>query len=186
MPVDDERLVRQTQEGDPEAFGALYEQYFGRIYRYAAFKLGDPPEAEDVTEQVFLRALESIGKYEHRGLPFSAWLFRIAANLVVDVVRRRQRRPAVPLDDTIVSWFPDPAVTVELALDVEAVAVAYRQLTDLQQQVIGFRFVAGLSVAETAAALGRTEGAIKAAQHGALASLQRRLQPGGLRSAPRS
>jgi RNA polymerase sigma-70 factor (ECF subfamily) len=173
----DQDLVRAAQAGDVDAFGHLYERYFERVYRYLAFKLGSPAEAEDVAAQVFLRALESLPGYRWTGVPFQAWIFRIAHNLLVDSLRRRARRPSEPLDESL----PDGArqadpegwlvekVTRELLLD------AVEELTELQRQVISLKFAAGLSNAEVAVILGRTEGAVKALQHAGIQSLQRRM-----------
>jgi RNA polymerase sigma-70 factor (ECF subfamily) len=95
----EEELVRRAQKRDPEAFNQLYEEHFDRIYRYLVLKIGDRTEAEDLTQQVFLKALESIASYSWRGVPFSAWLFRIAHNQVVDYFRKMSKRKAIPLDE---------------------------------------------------------------------------------------
>src|SRR5688500_3307875 len=100
VPADppDSELVRRAQNGDSAGFGTLYERYFDKVYGYLAFKLGNPTEAEDVAEQVFLKALESLGGYKWTGVPFQAWIFRIAHNMMVDTLRRRSRRPSEPME----------------------------------------------------------------------------------------
>jgi RNA polymerase sigma-70 factor (ECF subfamily) len=175
----DEDLVRAAQAGDAGAFGHLYERYFDRVYSYLAFKLGSPTEAEDAAGQVFLRALESIDGFRLTGVPFRAWLFRIAHNHLVDVLRRRTRRPSEPLDDTIEvadqAALADPESWLVEKLSREDLLQAVNGLTELQRQVISLKFAAGLSNAEVAHILGRTEGAVKALQHAGLQSLHRQL-----------
>jgi len=102
---DDETLERAIG-GDREAFGQLYEQYVGRIYNYIYYRTGNAYDAEDLTERVFMRALRHIGRYNQRGLPFSAWLYRIAHNLVANWHRDNSRRKEIPLDDGILSTHP--------------------------------------------------------------------------------
>lgn len=172
MPEERE-LVMRARAGDGLAFAQLYEAYLGRVYRYVAYRVGCKEDAEDLTGQVFLRALESIGSYQWRGLPFSAWLFRIAHNLVVDHYRRRGRGGAVSLEEVPEPVGPggDPLVGLEMADVREALS----HLTEAQRQALLLRLVAGLSVAETARAMGKSPGAIKALQHAGLAALRRRL-----------
>src|SRR5436305_14750641 len=97
-PDDERSWVESARAGDPEAIGWLYERYFDRIYKYIYLKIGDATEAEDITEQVFLKMLEAIGTFKWQGSSFASWLFRIAHNQVVDHVRRNSRHPQVPLD----------------------------------------------------------------------------------------
>jgi len=96
----EEILVRRAQQRDEEAFTQLYEEHFDKIYRYVALKIGDQMEAEDLTQQVFIKALQSISSFKWKGIPFSAWLFRIARNQVVDYVRKKKRQATVPLDES--------------------------------------------------------------------------------------
>jgi RNA polymerase sigma-70 factor (ECF subfamily) len=175
--VSDEVLLRAAQAGDADAFGRLYERYFDAVYGYLAFHLGTADEAEDVAGQVFVRALEALPRYRWTGVPFRAWLFRIAHNLVVDVRRRRARRPVAPLIDVYADDHPlaDPAAWLAEKGAREALLAAVDGLTAAQRQVIVLKFGAGMSNAEVAVALGRTAGAVKALQHAALRSLQRRL-----------
>ncbi len=179
-PADDEReLVARAQAGNAAAFGELYERYVDRLYSYVAFKLGDRTEAEDVTEQVFLKALESIGSFRWQGVPFSAWLFRIAHNQIVDCLRRRSRRPQAPLDVRLRDETPvaDPEEQFDRLAEREELLAALAKLTELQRRVIELRFAAELPNAEVARILGRTEGAVKALQHAAIEALQRHLRP---------
>jgi RNA polymerase sigma-70 factor (ECF subfamily) len=175
----DAELVRLAQNGDAACFGRLYERYFEKVYSYLAFKLGSPTEAEDVAEHVFLKALESLGGYKWTGVPFQAWLFRIAHNMMVDTLRRRSRRPSEPIDyasglhDERRSV--DPEAMLAEKVSREGLLRAVDRLTVLQKQVISLKFAAGLPNAEVARLMGKTEGAVKALQHAALAALQRHL-----------
>src|SRR5688500_9970024 len=181
VPADppDSELVRRAQNGDSAGFGTLYERYFDKVYGYLAFKLGNPTDAEDVAEQVFLKALESLGGYKWTGVPFQAWLFRIAHNMMVDTLRRRARRPTEPIDTALglsdERRSVEPEAMLAEKLSREGLLSAVERLTELQKQVISLKFAAGLPNAEVARLMGKTEGAVKALQHAALASLQRHL-----------
>ena len=175
-----EDLVRQAQQGHSEAFAGLYEAYYDKIYRYVMFKTGDTLEAEDLTEEVFLRMLESIGSFKWQGYPFTSWLFRIAHNLVIDYYRKAGRQKKTSLDDAMRVVGSDN-VDVDRKLDVELsikeVKEAMGGLTRLQQEVLSLRFAGGLSVAETAEAMGKKENAVKALQHAAIKKLRTLLGP---------
>ncbi len=174
-----EALVRQAQAGERDAFGRLYEAFLCPIYRYLRMQVGDAVEAEDMTAQVFLNALQALPSYQWRQVTFGGWLFRIAHNLAIDHFRRRSRRATVPLD---ASW-PDPALepasAVELRISMEELRCRIEQLTGLQRQVVALRFGGDLSLAEVAQVLGRSVGAVKALQHAALTQLRRQPFPGG-------
>lgn len=175
----DAELVRVAQAGNPAAFGRLYERYFDKVYGYLAFKLGNTSDAEDAAEQVFLKALESLGGYRWTGTPFQAWLFRIAHNLVVDHLRRRARRPSAPLDDAlpVPDEHPDADPETALARGLTRLELmdAMSQLTELQRQVIALKFAGERTNADVARLMGKSEGAVKALQHAGLASLNRYL-----------
>jgi RNA polymerase sigma-70 factor (ECF subfamily) len=186
MPVQDNAnvdvtaLVHLAQQGDTTSFGELYEQFFDRIYRYVSFKTGSASEAEDITGEVFVRMLESIHKFKWQGHPFSSWLFRIAHNLVVDHFRKNGKRSIVSLENTT-THVEAAAVDIDGHIDTELsmgeVRKAMVGLTELQKEVISLRFAAGLSVAETAEAIGKKENAVKALQHAGLKKLRRLLNP---------
>ncbi|MBE0476907.1 MAG: sigma-70 family RNA polymerase sigma factor [Coriobacteriia bacterium] len=167
------RLVRRAGRGDAEAFGALYDLYADRVYGYCKARVGDHHDAEDLTEAVFLQAYEAIGTYSDRGLPFGAWLFRIAHNAVVDALRRRARRPyetAAELPECG-DAVPDPEDSVLRAAEADRVRACVARLTDEQAAVVTLRHLWGFDVSETARVLGKTEGAVKALQHRALRAL---------------
>ena len=175
---DEESLVRRAQEGDQKAFAQLYEEHFDKIYRYIALKIGDKIEAEDMTQQVFLNALQSISSFQWKGVPFAAWLFRIAHNQVVDYVRKRQKRVAAPLDESLVIGDSNPQQMTERSLDIEQLLLATRRLSEAQRQVISLRFTGELSVAQVAKITGKSQGAVKALQHSAIVALRKVLSVG--------
>jgi RNA polymerase sigma-70 factor (ECF subfamily) len=175
----EENLIRRAQQRDQVALTQLYEENFDRIYRYIVLKIGDRTEAEDMTQQVFLNAIQSISSYKSKGMPFSSWLYRIAHNQVVDHLRKKSRRITVPLDDTLPVKGDDPRHIAEQKMAIEEVVAASRGLTAAQQEVISLRFAAELSVAECAKTMGRSEGAVKALQHSAIAALRKALGKGG-------
>lgn len=175
---DEESLVRRAQRGNEEAFVQLYEGYFNKIYRYIAIRVGNEMEAEDITQQVFLKALQSIGSFKWKGRPFSAWLFRIAHNQVVDYLRKKARRTTVPLDEMLVSVDHDPQEEIERELDLEQLASAMRYLTPAQREVISLRFTSELATAEVAKVMGKSQGAVKALQHSAIVTLRKALAQG--------
>lgn len=171
---DEESLVRRAKELDQQAFAQLYEEHFDRIYRYVALKIGDRTEAEDVTQQVFLNALQSISSFKWKGVPFAAWLFRIAHNQVVDYLRKKKRKPVTLFDESrVVHSDSNPQQMVERSMDVEELVSATKRLTEAQQEVISLRFAGGLPIAEIARIMGRSEGAVKALQHSAIVALRK-------------
>ena len=170
---DEESLVRRAQQHDQTALTQIYEENFDRIYRYIVFKIGERTEAEDMTQQVFLSAFKSISSYKWKGVPFSAWLFRIAHNRIVDFLRKKAKRLTVPLDESLASGGSNPGLEAERNLEIADLVAAARQLTDAQQEVISLRFAGGLPIAEVARIMGKSQGAIKALQHSAVAALRR-------------
>ena len=170
---DDENLVQRAKQYDEEAFAQLYEKYFDKIYRYVALKVGDRMEAEDITQQVFLKAIKSISSFRWKGFPFSSWLFRIAHNQVVDYLRKRSRQETVELDDKLLISKENPEAIFEHKLDLEQLAAATRKLTPAQQEVISLRFAGELPIAQVAKVMGKSEGAVKALQHSAVVALRK-------------
>ena len=170
----EESLIQRAKQGEPEAFEQLYEANFDRIYRYLLLKVRNRADAEDMTQQVFLKALESIGSFRWRGVPFSAWLFRIARNQAVDYFRKKRKQTALPLDEarSVSMADIDPVALAEQKLRIEQLAVACQSLSEAQREVISLRFAGGLSVAETARAMGKSEGAVKVSQHDAIVKLR--------------
>ncbi len=178
LPEFDERgLVERAQRGDPDALAELYERYLPRVYRFVAARLRRTEDIEDVTEEVFLKVIDNLGRYRWRGLPFGAWLFRIARNEVVTFIRKQRLRGNTdPLDERIRDLGSGQAVHVEERDRMAAVREAVSQLPPAQREVIELRFVAGLSVADTAKVLGKSENNVKVLQHKGIARLQRLLK----------
>ncbi len=168
-------LVRRAQQGDQQAFAQLYEEHFDRVYRYVVLKIGDRMEAEDMTQQVFLNAFQSVSSYKMKGSPFASWLYRIAHNKVVDHLRKKTRQP-VQLEESMASSYitdGDPQLVAEQNISAQQLVKAIKLLTGAQQEVISLRFAAGLSIAEVAKTMGKSEGAIKALQHSAVLALRK-------------
>ncbi len=126
-----------------------------------------------MTQQVFLSAFKSISSYKWKGVPFSAWLFRIAHNRIVDFLRKKSKRVTVSLDESLASGSSNPGLEAERNLEIADLVSAARRLTDAQQEVISLRFAGGLPIAEVARIMGKSQGAIKALQHSAVAALRR-------------
>ena len=171
----DADLVQAAQRGDRLAFAQLYENNVASVYRYLRSR-AEPADAEDITADVFIKAMRGLPSYRNRGLPFVAWLLRIARNELADHHKRRKREAHAPLDDASLGRLAaqdDPEHTALHLAEVENVRFAMNQLTDLQQEVLRLRFDAQLSVAETAHAMKRNEGAVKVLQHSALRALRR-------------
>lgn len=173
MQKEEELLVRRAQQDEPEAFAQLFERYFDSLYRYIVLRVGNRADAEDLTQQTFLKALESIKSYSCRGLPFSSWLFRIAHNQTVDHYRKRSKEQSIPLEETRALANDDPASLAEQRITMAQLAEACQQLTEAQREVIYLRFSSELSVAETARTMGKREGAVKVLQHDAVRKLRK-------------
>jgi RNA polymerase sigma-70 factor (ECF subfamily) len=165
---------------DANAFGELYDLFVERVYRYLYFRAGSHPEAEDLTEQVFLKAWEAIGRYRWQGRPFLAWLYRLAHNAHIDHVRSQKPTTSLNNDDRPIE-LPSAAAAVELtrALDADLLGRALGELTPDQQQVIVMKFLEGLDNEQIAENMNKREGAIRALQMRALMSLRRVLEHQG-------
>jgi len=176
-PGDLDGDARQAQ-----AFGDLYEQYVDRIYSYIYHRVGNVRDSEDLTSRTFFRAYAHFGEYEDRGLPISAWLYRIAHNLVANHHRDRGRRPVVALDNLVLQSRGDEnpeVVTVRTDVNLE-LREAVRTLDKDRQELLMLKHVEGLSNAEIGAVLGRSEGAIKSLYHRTLLALRRELSKRGI------
>lgn len=171
----DERLLIEAAQKDPARFAELYENNFERVYAYVVRRVGDRAETEDLTSEVFHHALANLRRFEWRGIPFAAWLFRIAANLISDRWQRKSREQAV-----------DEPEQIELAQaknedfeEVERKATLFRLVETLpaeQRRVVVLRFVERKSIKEVAREIRKTEGAVKQLQFRALSSLRARME----------
>lgn len=173
----DEVILEQAVQGDTEAFGLLYERYVGRIYNYIYYRTGNQHDAEDLTARVFYRAMNHIENYQHRGLPFSAWLYRIAHNLVANWHRDNSRRSEIPLEDGLWVHHSDdpPEITLLQSEEQERLLHVLHRLPPDRQQLLILKFIDHLSNAEIGEIMGRTEGAIKSLYHRTLLSLRDQL-----------
>jgi RNA polymerase sigma-70 factor (ECF subfamily) len=170
----EQKLVKRAINHDPEAFGELYDRYFRKIYTFIFYRVGSREEAEDLTAQVFLKALEKIDQFRWRGVSFVAWLFKIAVNLVTDYYRAK-RAEEVPLEENCPkgkALEQSPEEQVLYQLDLERIKSLIAQLTQEQQQVVILRFLIGLSLKEVSQIMGKKIGAIKALQYRALCNLK--------------
>jgi RNA polymerase sigma-70 factor (ECF subfamily) len=174
LEFNDEKALALAAQGDQEAFGVLYERYVGRIYNYIYYRTGNQHDAEDLTARVFVRALRHIENYTDRGLPFSAWLYRIAHNLVANWHRDNSRRREVPLEEIILVRFSSehPEVSLMQNEDREGLLQIIRRLPPERQQLLILKFVEHLSNAEIGQIMGRTEGAVKSLYHRTLLTLR--------------
>lgn len=163
-----ERVLIEAAQKDPSRFDALYELHFYRVYAYVVRRVGNRDTAEDLTAEVFQQALANLGKYEWRGVPFAAWLYRIAANAITDRWTRASRESGDPPPDR-------PGHTDVSIVEVEERAEVFRAvsaLPDDQRRVVELRFAEEKSIREAAEALGRTEGAVKQLQYRAIENLR--------------
>lgn len=175
--IEIQELVERAQGGDGEAFGELYERLHPDIYRYLVRHLGGRREvAEDLTEEVFVKVLERINKYQFRGLPFSAWLYRIARNHLIDHIRALPKQALCSLESGAEIAERGAELVLDRHLDQQELSYALSRLTAEQRQVVTLRFLDGLTTAETAAAMAKTEDAIKKLQARGLAQLRRILE----------
>lgn len=172
--VREESDLIQRAKTDVEAFGELYERYVDRIYKYVYYRTGNAADAEDLTARIFERAMKHIGNYQDQGVPFSAWLYRIAHNLVANWHRDRSKRKFVSIDD-VSQWVMSdhgPEFATQLMQDQEALLEAIGHLPHDRQELLIFKFVEQLSNAEIGEIMGRSEGAIKSLYHRTLLSLR--------------
>lgn len=172
--LSENQLVALAAGGDADAFSKLYERYVTRIYNYIYYRTGNPHEAEDLTSRVFHRALHHISNYDNRGVPFTAWLYRIAHNLVANWHRDNSRRKEVPLEDY--TQLPQRTQAPEASLvdnqELEDLLKIIRRLPSDRQQLLILKFVEGMSNAEVAVIMMRSEGAIKSLYHRTLMALR--------------
>lgn len=170
-----ERLLVEAAQKDPSRFAELYELNFARVYAYIARRVGDRDAAQDLTSDVFHKALASIHTFEWRGVPFAGWLLRIAANMIVDRSKRGTREITGQED---LPDLPDPGAKPRLVEADESARLflLVEQLPSDQRRVIGMRFAEEKSIREIAQALGRSEGAVKQLQFRALQNLRARLE----------
>jgi RNA polymerase sigma-70 factor, ECF subfamily len=174
--LSDLELVDLTKDPkiSKDAFGELYERYLTKIYNYVYYRTGNHHDAEDLTARVFFRAMGHIDSYTDRGVPFQAWLYRIAHNLVANWHRDRGRRKIIPLDEFVASRLQTdaPDKHAEAKEERERLMAAIQRLPEERQQLLALKFVENLSNAEIGIIMDRTEGAIKSLYHRTLIALR--------------
>jgi RNA polymerase sigma-70 factor, ECF subfamily len=172
--INEENVISRASEGDPEAFTYIYEKYVARIYSYVFYRIGSETDAEDITSRVFYRAFGHIRNYVDKGIPFSAWLYRIAHNLVANWHRDSHRHKEVPLEDQIElpAHIDHPERAVEKSQEMELLLRGIRRLSPDRQQLLILKFVEDYSNAEIGEIMGKSEGAIKSLYHRALIALR--------------
>jgi RNA polymerase sigma-70 factor, ECF subfamily len=168
----DEQLLTQALAGDAEAFGDLYERYLDAIYHYVFYRVNGRHEAEELTHSIFLRAWQALDSNPPQEVSFRLWLYRIAHNAVVDHYRTRQEQVGLEAAAHVADPIEGPEASVARQERANALKQAMKQLTDDHQEVLTCRFIVGLSHAETAVVMTRTEEAIRALQYRAIGSLR--------------
>lgn len=176
-PMTDDNAVRLAVGGDTEAFSYIYEKNVTRIYNYIFYRIGSEADAEDLTARVFHRAFGHIENYQEKGVPFTAWLYRIAHNLTANWYRDTQRRKEISLEDRLdlPTQGELPERQMENAQEKELLMKAIRRLPPERQQLILLKYLEDLTNGEIAVIMGRTEGAIKSLYHRSLISLREEL-----------
>jgi RNA polymerase sigma-70 factor (ECF subfamily) len=178
----DHELIKKAQQGDPHAFGDIYENHAPAVFRYLFSHLGSSMDAEDLTGEVFLKAWQSLPKYTQRGVPFRAFLFRIARNALVDHYRQHNRlEPKDPedMDGYSAQGISEPIEVVSSRIEHQNILQVIRKLRNDYQSVLTLRFISALSPEETAKVMNRSVGAIRVLQHRALAALREEMNRSG-------
>ena len=173
----EEDVLTHASQGDRDAFGQLYERYIDRIFNYVYYRTGNLHDAEDLTARVFQRAMNHIKNYTDRGVPFSAWLYRIAHNLVANWHRDRSRRQEIPINDVPVlpSKGDHPERNLVRSQEEDALLKLIRRLPGERQNLLILKFVENMSNAEIGEIMGRSEGAVKSLYHRTLLALRDQL-----------
>ncbi|MFQ5875513.1 MAG: RNA polymerase sigma factor, partial [Dehalococcoidia bacterium] len=170
----EEALTGRATRGDGDAFTRLYDIYVERVYRHISYRVKVVADVEDLTQEVFMRAWRSIRRYKPGKRPFLAWLYTIAHNLVIDYYRKRAREPLVTLEESPQATSGHEDTNIESFIDLDVVRRMLARLPADQQQVLMLRFVEGLDYTDVAAALGKSQGAVRVIQFRALRRLRQR------------
>jgi RNA polymerase sigma-70 factor (ECF subfamily) len=169
-------LIQKAASGDEEAFGSLYDMNVDRIYKHIYYRTGNIKDAEDLTQKVFLKAWQAIGRYKITASPFLAWLMRISHNLIIDSYRRKKDEIYFDVEFCAADPSPSPEQAAEIDFDKQRLRGTILQLPVDQQHVILMRFIEGFTYAEIASSLGKGEGAIRVIQYRALKKLRHILE----------
>lgn len=178
LEYNEEEILARASQGDRDAFGQLYERYVERIFNYVYYRTGNTHDAEDLTARVFQRAMNHIKNYTDRGVPFSAWLYRIAHNLVANWHRDRSRKQEIPLDDMPIlpSRGDHPEKNLVRSQEQDSLLRMIRKLPGERQNLLILKFVENMSNAEIGEIMGRSEGAVKSLYHRTLLALRDQLE----------
>ncbi len=175
LDADITQIIQRAKQGDKQAIAQLYERYVQQIFRYIAYRVSTSSDVEDLTAEVFVKMVEGLPRYHYRGVPFEAWLYRIAAARIVDYRRRNRRRPQAELYETLHDTNPLPEERMQNQQEFETLRHAVANLTDEQQSVLILRFIEHKSHHEVAQILGKSVSAVKSIQHRALTNLTAQL-----------
>jgi len=173
-----ERLVERAADGDAAAFGELYDIHVDQIYRHIYYRVGSPGDAEDLTQQVFINAWRAIGRFRKKSSPFAAWLMTISRNLLTDFYRARKDNISLDGDYDKVSDEPDPAQITETESERRELMQVIARLPEDHRRVIILRFIEDYSFSEIAAALRKSEGAVRVVLHRALKKMRVMMEEG--------
>ncbi len=166
-------LVRRAVQGDTEAFAALYDRFMGRVYRYVRYLVRDQNDAEDIAQEVFIRAWRALHRYRETGAPFAAWLIAIAHNLAVNHLKAKKGNVSLgDIDIPTNAAEANPEAMTEASFNREGVRSAVLKLSREKQRVILMRWIEGFSYSEIAQFLNKSEGAVRVIQYRALADLR--------------
>ena len=180
-----EMLVNKARTGDKDALTELYGVFREKIYRYVFFKCGNHADAEDITNEVFLRMIQSIANFQWKGIGFSSWLFKIASNLVIDYYRNKSRRNIESIEKRDYIGETNWEQISEFLDNRDLFHAIYKDtddLTDLQKEVVNLRFIGDLSLKETAEAMSKNVNSVKAIQHAAIKKLKEKVQENNKRN----
>lgn len=169
-------LIQKAIRRDADAFGKLYDMYVDRIYRHVYYRVGNAADAEDLTQQVFLKAWQAIGRYRKMASPFLAWLMTISHNIVIDFYRTRKDKTYLNNDITADNLESSPEKAAEAQFEQKRIRRAILQLNGDKQQVVMLRLIEGFQFREIASLLGKSEGAVRVILHRALVKLQKILK----------
>lgn len=170
-PPDEKELIQRARQGDKAAVSALYSTYVQAVYKYVRYRVDTDATAEDITSEVFLRMVRELPRFQYTGAPLSAWLYRIARNCITDHYRKQGRTQVEPISEDIPHTATDPLDAVTRDEDHARLHHVLHTLPPDYQNVLILRFVNGVSHAEIASILGKTEAAARVLQHRALKAL---------------
>lgn len=168
-------LIRRAQAGDSDAVSVLYQTYVERIYRYVYYRVNNESDAEDITAEVFVTMVKALPTYEDRGIPFEAWLYRIASARVIDMRRKDTRHPQQELDERMSDIEDSPEQIMVDEAEREEIRQALSQLSESDQEILILRFIERKSHQDVAKILEKSLTAVKSAQHRALVRLANEL-----------